>query len=79
MCRARVLRRQWYNPLTWLRRRNSMDDLLADVGEGEGGERKAAAVRGPWALTKSISTFAKGLMGSRPQARPPGIGLCCAL
>ncbi|KAG2423683.1 hypothetical protein HYH02_015298 [Chlamydomonas schloesseri] len=26
--------RRWYNPLTWLRRRNSLEDLLADTGTG---------------------------------------------
>ncbi|PNW73286.1 hypothetical protein CHLRE_14g626466v5 [Chlamydomonas reinhardtii] len=85
--------RRWYNPLTWLRRRNSLEDLLADSakerdedggggaggpttgrGGAGGGAGVAAAVRGPWQLTKSIGNFAKTLLGNNAQVAPDQAG-----
>ncbi|KXZ49127.1 hypothetical protein GPECTOR_23g56 [Gonium pectorale] len=58
--------RRWYNPISWLRRRNSLEDLLAEEPGGSAGQ----PVRGAWRLTTSIGNMAKALMGNRTQVAP---------
>lgn len=47
---------KWYNPVSWFRRRNSLDDLLRD-------DAPQPNVRGPWNLAQSISHMARRVMG----------------
>lgn len=75
--------RRWYNPMTWkLRRRNSLDELMAEAEKerekeeaaaGGGNTRVAAdanAVRGSWKLSTSISALARGIMGNKVGPEP---------